>query len=61
MKLEIIKELNMEKYSWCSSAVLTELSDGKGALTSVTTDYDEDYHMVLKKLILRNCRKSEIK
>ena len=43
MKLEIIKELNMEEYSWCNSAVLTELSDGKGVLTSVKTDYDEDY------------------
>ncbi len=41
MKLEIIKELNMEEYSWCNSAVLTELSDGKGVLTSVKTDYDE--------------------
>ena len=43
MKLKIIKELNMEKYSWCSSAVLTELSDGKGVLTSATTHYDENY------------------
>ena len=43
MKLEIIKELNMEKYSWCNSAVLIELSDGKGALTSATTHYDENY------------------
>ena len=52
MKLEIIKELNMEKYSWCSSAVLTELSDGKGVLTSVTTDYDEDYRQ--KSTLLLN-------
>ena len=43
MKVEIIKELNTEEYSWCSSAVLIELSDGKGVLTSIKTDYDEDY------------------
>ena len=43
MKLKIIKELNIEKYSWCNSAVLIELSDGKGALTSATTHYDENY------------------
>ena len=52
MKLEIIKELNMEEYSWCNSAVLTELSDGKGVLTSVTTDYDEDYRQ--KSTLLLN-------
>ena len=52
MKLEIIKELNMEKYSWCNSAVLIELSDGKGVLTSVTTDYDEDYRQ--KSTLLLN-------
>lgn len=52
MKLEIVKELNTEEYSWCNSAVLIELSDGKGALTSATTHYDENYYQ--KSVLLLN-------
>ncbi len=40
MELEIIKEIDTKEYRWCTSAVLTKVSGGRGTLTSVWEDND---------------------
>lgn len=36
MNIDIIKEIDAKEYSWCDSAVLTEISGGRGVLTKDT-------------------------
>lgn len=40
MKLEIIMEIDTKECRWCSSAVLTEISGGRGTLTKVSENND---------------------
>ena len=53
MELEIIKEIDTSEYRWCTSAVLTKVSGGRGTLTSVWTDndiYDTFYNRAMLTL-----------
>lgn len=41
-KINILRQIDVTKYEWCDSAVLVDVSDGKAALTKVTSYYGEN-------------------
>lgn len=55
MKLEIIKEIDTKEKRWCDSAVLIEISGGRGALTTIDEKIDYN-NLYAKRIFLLNNR-----
>ena len=54
MKLEIIKEIDTKEKRWCDSAVLIEISGGRGALTTINEKIDYNNLYANRILLLNN-------
>lgn len=50
-KIRKIKHIDTNDYPWCDDAVLVQVSNGKGALTTVSSEYDADYHVTSQLLL----------
>lgn len=51
-KINILRQIDVTEYEWCDSAVLIDVSDGKAALTKVTSYYCENDYTRRSQLLL---------
>ena len=51
-KINILRQIDVTEYEWCDSAVLIDVSDGKAALTKVTSYYGESEYTRRSQLLL---------
>ncbi len=42
-EIKIMKQINTQPYRWCKEAVLLQITNGKSALTRISTKADENY------------------
>mgnify|MGYP007126584196 CR=1 FL=1 len=50
--ITVIREIDAAEYSWCNSAILLRVKNGKAALTHRCGEEDEDYYAISYQLLL---------